>query len=1457
MILLATTFSFYRRRHHCRVCGQIFCDKCCKEYVNGALIGYPPNINLRVCNYCHQIVCSLQRDENNSQNSNQEHLSDNRPYRTVPRETRSGRLPHVATLNELFTNPAYNSTQRRMSAAEQSTIQCADYCVNTTSFRHSASSSSPHLIFKRKSSLPVRGEDGDDRSIDAIDTPNSPDRFSPRMDMVYSLASTPKSHGINISTNAFHQPNSLVPYEESSSHEPPWVKQIETSKSASSWSQKFVSTDTSEVEKRGVFGRSNKSRHNRQGTFSSTFDIDIDFENVQVVAFKPSKSDENYSSSFEVIGENDLAYDDKDDNEEEDEFEIENCRFESGQLAVSDDIDKCFADENLGMLFKRLSRNLLTQLLKEEKVPLTWIVPLQHIADVVASSVIPENQESISDIRNYVKIKRIVGGSKSDSLIINGLAFTKNIAHRKMHSSINSPKILLLSCPIVYQRGEQKLTSLESLWLQEQSYLKNIMAKIHSYQPDIVVVDKIVARNAQEILLELGITLVYNVKTRILEELARFSGGDIVTSLDAQIQPPSLGVCKAFYTKTFSNSKTLMFFESNTPSLGCTIVLRGSSSHSELEKVKDICYFMIFCHYNWLLEHSLLSDLVTQAPAEEVENCIDEEKMNKQPLALTPHSLSKSEAMIQPVTIHDGSDPLQSMAAEGLSISTGMLSPILKEEKSTSALNLLDFNLSTKLMAYLTDAILSCSPLMSFDLPYFLSKECEESPLRQFIGFDKIYWSDRLVKNCEDQESIAIELETLADLQESTPEVEIELNPSKKHPFVTRNLRSTLNSPSTKDLLADFRACGSVLSKKKCIKSDKIEHDEEATIFIDALDPRYHQRLPVLYCSYSLTVSTTFCINPEISMIEYYGDIDMTLGAFLLQYCFSSTYLCKNQTCNNSVIDHIRKFVHNQGSVQVSLRGLKTPFQSAIDDILTWSWCPHCRSSGPLSILSEKASRLSFGKFLELKLYGKKYRRRGFEKYPPCLEHSLFLDQYQFFVHKNILACFKYEPVEIHAIALPPPKLQIVSTDNNYSDESNPSFSPKDPMKLTKEKIFINLNEEDSGSIIAYAMLTPEYDKQLSEILRGTASPSMTKKFLTSIESSASSFLSSSNQMAGDSQCEASIASSNTKSGLQANNINVQFSSGNTKYYCVVYCAEHFKRIRSELIAKNSENNSSNTSSILNFSSPNSTKLSNLSSSLNSSAEETYIRSISSCVPWTAMGGKSGATFCKTSDDRFILKGMSHLELQSFLKIAKFYFDHVLSAVNEQRPTLLAKIFGVYKIGYKNNSSNSASKLYLLVMENLFYQRIIKTKFDLKGSDRNRLASTENEPDDVVLLDENLVRLLRKSPMYIRHHSKNILSAAIHNDSLFLTSHSVMDYSLLVGIDDEKKEFVVGIIDYIRPYTWDKIIENVVKSVGGHGKMPTVVSPNIYRERFCDKMSQYFLCVPDRWYGFETVDKNQ
>lgn len=72
---------------------------------------------------------------------------------------------------------------------------------------------------------------------------------------------------------------------------------------------------------------------------------------------------------------------------------------------------------------------------------------------------------------------------------------------------------------------------------------------------------------------------------------------------------------------------------------------------------------------------------------------------------------------------------------------------------------------------------------------------------------------------------------------------------------------------------------------------------------------------------------------------------------------------------------------------------------------------------------------------------------------------------------------------------------------------------------------------------------------------------------------------------------------------------------------------------------------------------------------------------------------------------------------------------------------------------------SSSLEKSLLVMENLFYECDIKNKFDLKGSERNRLVDPLNQQQgDIVLLDENLVQSIS---IFLRKSCPNALSTII------------------------------------------------------------------------------------------------
>ncbi|KAL2462389.1 1-phosphatidylinositol-3-phosphate 5-kinase FAB1B [Forsythia ovata] len=250
-------------------------------------------------------------------------------------------------------------------------------------------------------------------------------------------------------------------------------------------------------------------------------------------------------------------------------------------------------------------------------------------------------------------------------------------------------------------------------------------------------------------------------------------------------------------------------------------------------------------------------------------------------------------------------------------------------------------------------------------------------------------------------------------------------------------------------------------------------------------------------------------------------------------------------------------------------------------------------------------------------------------------------------------------------------------------------------------------------------------------------------------------------------------------------------------------------------------------------------------------SEVDFIRSLSRCKKWGAQGGKSNVFFAKTLDDRFIIKQVTKTELESFIKFAPGYFKYLSESIDSGSPTCLAKILGMYQVMSKHLKGGKESKMDVLVMENLLFGRNLTRLYDLKGSSRSRY-NPDSSGSNKVLLDQNLIEAMPTSPIFVGNKAKRFLERAVWNDTAFLASIDVMDYSLLVGVDEEKHELVLGIIDFMRQYTWDKHLETWVKATKGilggpKDASPTVISPKQYKKRFRKAMTAYFLMVPDQW----------
>ncbi|KQJ98350.1 putative 1-phosphatidylinositol-3-phosphate 5-kinase FAB1C [Brachypodium distachyon] len=355
---------------------------------------------------------------------------------------------------------------------------------------------------------------------------------------------------------------------------------------------------------------------------------------------------------------------------------------------------------------------------------------------------------------------------------------------------------------------------------------------------------------------------------------------------------------------------------------------------------------------------------------------------------------------------------------------------------------------------------------------------------------------------------------------------------------------------------------------------------------------------------------------------------------------------------------------------------------------------------------------------------------------------------------------------------------------------------------IGSEDAVVAVYDDEPTSIVAYAMTSQEYVQQVSRKLNSTSSFSHVPNATEASHGLEGAFPSQ----------EDNLDSKGTHFKFSFDD-DTPLSPDKAKFSVICYFAKHFAMLRKKCCPKDID----------------------------------YIRSLSRCKRWSAQGGKSNVYFARTLDERFIIKQVTKTELDSFVEFAPQYFKYLMESLTSGSPTCLAKIIGLYQVSVKGLKGGREVKMDLMVMENLFFERKIPRVYDLKGSLRSRYTSGDSK----VLLDSNLIEALHTKPIFLGSHAKRRLERAVWNDTSFLASADVMDYSLLVGIDEEKKELVIGIIDYLRQYTWDKQLETWVKASGILGgpknEAPTIISPMQYKKRFRKAMSKYFLTVPDKW----------
>ncbi|CAK9179826.1 unnamed protein product [Ilex paraguariensis] len=1004
-------FTLFNRRHHCRLCGRVFCAKCTSNWVPAS--SSEPKTpteecdRIRVCNYCFKqweqglattgdngiqvvspdICTSPSATSFISTKSSGTADSSSITLASMPQS--SGLSPHQSAVMET------NADSQHIVASEKRNDQGADMDQYPK-----------HHGFCNRSD-----DDDDEYGVYRLDS--NPPHF-PRVNGYYGQVQFDEIDN-DYGSHKVH----------------PDAEAIDTRSMGSSSLHNSFDSQCSEVVQHLV----KKDKHDTgdqceaPSSLYATEDVDdepVDFESNGVLWLPPDPEDEDDEREA-------LLFDDDDDGDATGEWGYlhPSSSFGSGEYRNKDR-----SNEEHKKVVKNVVdghfRALVAQLLQVENLPVGeeddnegWLEIITSLSWEAATLLKPDMSKGGGmDPGGYVKVKCIASGRRSESMVVKGVVCKKNVAHRRMTSRIEKPRFLILGGALEYQRVSNLLSSFDTLLQQEMDHLKMAVAKIDAHNPDVLLVEKSVSRHAQEYLLAKDISLVLNIKRPLLERIARCTGGQIVPSID-HLSSQKLGYCEMFHVERFLEEhgtagqdgkklvKTLMYFEGCPKPLGCTILLRGANG-DELKKVKHVVQYGVFAAYHLALETSFLADEGASLPELPLNSPITVA------LPLKPSIIDRSISMIPGFAVHSN-EKTQGHQSCG--------EPQRSNSVPTSDLVSTITNASIKTRTTPLPSLVN-APSTHYTKP---TSNIIHSTASSGQCVSDSYHNDTYPYQALEEQSLMGSKES-SELDTSTVNLGQDAM-GDRFTAISSGLAEALGQGVVHN--KSKNVCSSLVANQSNTEPPSVQVDGKS-VFEEPVSskeefppsPSDHQSILVSLSSRCVWKGTV-CERSHLFRIKYYGNFDKPLGRFLRDHLFDQSYRCRS--CEMPSEAHVHCYTHRQGTLTISVKKLPEFLLPGERVGKIWMWhrclrCPRTNGFPPATrrvLMSDAAWGLSFGKFLELSFSN----HAAASRVASC-GHSLHRDCLRFYGFGKMVACFHYASIDVHSVYLPPPKL-----DFNYESQ--------------------------------------------------------------------------------------------------------------------------------------------------------------------------------------------------------------------------------------------------------------------------------------------------------------------------------------------------------------------------------------------------------------------------------------
>ena len=212
------------------------------------------------------------------------------------------------------------------------------------------------------------------------------------------------------------------------------------------------------------------------------------------------------------------------------------------------------------------------------------------IVDAVTSVAEKINDKISVDIDN-IQIQKHQGGSVNDTQIIKGIILDKERVNEEMPRQIKNAKIALVNTALEVKKTEvdariqiQDPTQLQAFLDEEERMLHNMVEKIKKSKANVLICQKGIDDIAQYFLAKEGVYSVRRAKESDMKNLAKATGGRIISNLD-DIRSEDLGKAGIVEERKIGDEKFTFVMECINPK-AVSIFIRGSTEHviDELER---------------------------------------------------------------------------------------------------------------------------------------------------------------------------------------------------------------------------------------------------------------------------------------------------------------------------------------------------------------------------------------------------------------------------------------------------------------------------------------------------------------------------------------------------------------------------------------------------------------------------------------------------------------------------------------------------------------------------------------------------------------------------------------------------------------------------------------------------------------------------------------------------------